>query len=330
MKHIFPLFVYFTVAACSAPQQEQPRWYKGDLHAHYLSPGDSAACACVAGLYARRGYDFVGIDTACRLAGSTGSGLLLPVSECVDENGVWTTAVNISSRIWTAVALRAEVRLGNTSPNLLAYIPQTTGDLASHHLRNIRRAGGLPVLSRNTLSRLTPDVAATIEELKFIEIFDGDSLAEAPWDSLLTRRKTVFAVASDTSAAGRAWIMLQAGSLTPAGVMSALEQGRFYASNGVMLAGMTQQHTRFAVEVDTAATQKQLSVIPHKGCTTDTTRYEITFITAEGKTAKRVTGLRGHYVSKPGDGYVRVRITYSPPADSVVYHAWTQPWILTF
>ena len=330
MNRAFLLFVLIVGATCSVPPPEQSRWYKGDLHAHYLSPGGTAACACLSGWYAGKGYDFVTVDTACYMAGSTKGCLALPGSECVDENGVWTTAVNLSSRIWTAVALREEVRLGNTSPNVLTYIPQTTGDLAAHHLRNIRREGGLAVLSRSTLNRLTPETAAAIEELNFVEIFDGDTLAEAPWDSLLTRRKTVLAVASDTSPAGRAWVVVQADSLTPACVISALEQGRFYASSGVMLAGITQQHTRFAVEVDTAATRKQLPPLLQKNYTADTTRYEITFITAEGKTAKRVTGLKGHYESRLGDGYVRVRVTYSHPADSLVCHAWTQPRILTF
>jgi hypothetical protein len=327
---IFLLHIVMLGAACRTPTPEQPRWYKGDLHAHYLSPGGTAACESITGWYARRGYAFVVVDTACHAADTTKGCLALPGSECVDEQGVWTTAVNTVSRIWTAVALRAEVQQGNTSPNVLAYIPQDRGELASHHLRNIRRAGGLAVLSRSTLSQLPPEAAAAIEELQFVEICDGDTLAEAPWDSLLTRRKTVFAVASDTSWAGRAWIMLQADSLTSACVTKALAQGRFYASDGVMLSGITQAHTRFAVEVDTAATRKHLPASLQKGGVTDTTRYEITFITAEGKAAKRVTGLQGHYISKLGDGYVRVRVTYSPPADSVVYHAWTQPRMLTF
>ena len=327
---IFLLPVALWAAACHTPPPEQPSWYKGDLHAHYLWPGGTTAHACIADWYAGRGYDFVVVDTACHAADLTRGCLAIPGSECTDENGVWTTAVNTVSRIWTATALREEVQRGNTSPNVLAYIPQDRGELASHHLRNIRRAGGLAALSRSTLSRLAPEDAAAIEGLQFIEIFDGDTLTEAPWDSLLTRRKKVFAVASDTSWAGRAWVVLQADSLTPVGVVKALEQGHFYASNGVMLAGITQEHTRFAVEVDTTATRKQLPAALQKGHTTDTTRYEIAFITAEGKTAKCMTGLRGHYTSKPGDGYVRVKVTYSSPVDTLLYHAWTQPWILTF
>jgi hypothetical protein len=272
----------------------------------------------------------VGADTACRHAGLAEKCLLLPVSECVDERGVWTTAINAASRIWTAVALREEVRRGNTSPNVLSYIPQSEGELAAHHLRNIRRMGGLAVLSRSTLHRLTPETAAGIEELKYIEIFDGDTLAEAPWDSLLTRRKNVFAIASDASPAGRGWIMLQADSLMPACVMSALKQGRFYASSGVMLAGIAQEHTRFAVEVDTAATRKQLPPPLQAAGVADSTRYEIMFITAGGRVARRLTGLRGHYASKPGDGYVRIKVTYTAPAGSAAYHAWTQPQILAF
>ena len=327
---VFLLNIVLLGVACRTPAPEQPRWYKGDLHAHYLSPGGTAACAGIADRYARRGYDFVVVDTACYAADVMTGCLALPGSECMDENGVWTTAINTVSRIWTAAALRQEVQQGNTSPNVLAYIPQDEGELASHHLRNIRRAGGVAALSRSTLDRLTPETAAAIDELKFIEIFDGDTLTEAPWDSLLTRRKTVFAVASDTSWAGRAWIMLQADSLTRTSVANALEQGRFYVSSGVALSGVTQEHTRFAVEIDTAATRKQLPALRQKRHTTDTTCYEIVFITAEGKAAKRVTGLKGHYESRLGDGYVRVKVSYSCPEDSIIYHAFTQPWILTF
>ena len=327
---VFLLNIVLLGAACRTPEPEPSRWYKGDLHAHYLSSGGTAARAGITDWYARRGYGFVVIDTACHATDLTSGCLALPGSECVDENGVWTTAVNTVSRIWTATALREEVQQGNTSPNVLAYIPQDKGELVSHHLRNIRRAGGLAMLSRSTLQKLTPEAATAIEELQFIEIFDGDTLTEAPWDSLLTRRKKVFAVASDTSWAGRAWVMLQADSLTPTGVAKALEQGRFYASNGVMLSAITQEHTCFAVEIDTAATRKQLPDLQQKRYTTDTTHYEITFITAGGKAAKRVTGLKGRYESRLGDGYVRVKVSYSCPADSLVYHAWTQPWILTF
>jgi hypothetical protein len=329
-RTIFLLYVATLCVACSTPPPEQPRWYKGDVHARCLSPGGAAAHACMADWYARRGYDFVVTDTSCYAADVKGNCLVLPGSECVDENGVWTTAVNTVSRIWTAVALREEVRQGNTSPNVLAYIPQNEGDLVSHHLRNIRRANGFAVLSRHTLAHLAPETAAAIEELKFIEIFDGDTLTEAPWDSLLTRRKSVFATASDTSWTGRAWVVLQADSLTPTGVVSALAEGRFYASSGVMLSGITQTHTRFAVKIDTAATRRQLPAALQGSHVNDTSRYDIAFITAEGKTATHTTGLRGDYTSKPGDGYVRVRVTYSNPADSLLYHAWTQPRMLTF
>jgi hypothetical protein len=315
------------VACSTPPPPEQPRWYKGDVHAHCLTPGGVGAGQCIADWYARRGYGFVVTDTACYAADVKGPCLALPGSECVDENGVWTTAVNTASRIWTAVALRKEVQQGYTSPNVLTYIPRDGGDLVSHHLRNIRRASGLATLARHTLAQLAPETAAAIDELKFIEIFDGDTLTEAPWDSLLTRGKHVFATASDTSLAGRAWIMLQADSLTPATVVSALEEGRFYASGGVMLSGITHTQARFTVMVDTAATRKQL---PLQGRhVNDTSRYAITFITAGGRTAKRTTGLRGDYIPKPGDGYVRARITYSCPSDSLSYHAWTQPRMLT-
>ena len=212
---VFLLNIVLLGAACRTPEPEPSRWYKGDLHAHYLSSGGTAARAGITDWYARRGYGFVVIDTACHATDLTSGCLALPGSECVDENGVWTTAVNTVSRIWTATALREEVQQGNTSPNVLAYIPQDKGELVSHHLRNIRRAGGLAMLSRSTLQKLTPEAATAIEELQFIEIFDGDTLTEAPWDSLLTRRKKVFAVASDTSWAGRACVMLQADSLTP-------------------------------------------------------------------------------------------------------------------
>jgi hypothetical protein len=327
-RAIFLLNIVILCMACSTPLPEQPHWYKGDLHAHSLLPGGAVAHACISDRYARKGYDFIVLDTACYMAGLTKGCLALPGSECRDEKGVWTTAINTGSRIWTAVALREEVRQGNASPNVLTYIPQSEAELASHHLRNIRRGNGLAVLSQYSLRQLTPETAAAIEELKFVEIFDGDTLTEAPWDSLLTRGKQVFATASDTSWAGRAWVMLQADSLTSTSVMNALEQGRFYASSGVMLAGITQQHTHFTVEVDTAATRKQLPSPSKKHHTTDTTRYEITFIAAEGKAVKRITGLKGHYIPQPGDGYVRARIAYS--SDSCTYYAWTQPWLFSF
>jgi hypothetical protein len=305
------------------------RWYKGDLHAHFLLPGGTVAHACMADWYARKGYDFIVLDTGCYVPEVTKGCLALPGSEYKDEMGVWTTAINTSAHVWTAAALRREVQQGHASPNLLTYIPQDTAELVAHHVRNIRRGDGIAVLAGRALRQLAPETVAKIEGLTFVEIFDGDTLAEALWDSLLIRRKHVFATASDTTWAGRAWVMLQADSLSPASIRHALAQGRFYASSGVMLAEVTRQPARLTVEVDTVETRKQLSFLSQKyHQTTDTTRYSITFIAASGKAVKHITGLQGHYTPQPADCCVRARVTFS--SDSCTYYAWTQPGGLVF
>jgi hypothetical protein len=316
--------------ACTTSAPPTVAWVKADLHPRCVMPeSGTAALAALEAWCIRNGYGVAVVDTACGLLPPYQSGpVLLNGSNCADENGVHTTALNTCTRIWTAAALREAVRTGLTSPNILTYIPQTPADLLAHHVRNIDRANGLALLSRHTLNVLPPAVLAETEGLKWIEIFDGDTLTEAPWDSLLTRGKHIFAVASDTSFNGRAWVVLRPDSLTPSGVVKALHQGNFYASSGVMLAEITHQQSEIgmhlAVTVDTAATREQLALHVHRRMAIDTSRIQITFITAGGDTAKQVTAHRARHSLKPDALYVRARITYAL-SDTVSYHAWTQP-----
>jgi hypothetical protein len=311
--------------ACSSPKQEGLKWYKGDLHARCVPPGGDVGREAVTAWAHNFGYDFLVMDTACAGPSAAAGKIFLSGNKCRDEQNVTTTAINLSEQIWTALDIREEVRKGNVSPNILTYIPSTKEGLIEHHVRNINRMGGIAILALNTINKLEQGVTAGIEGLKFIEIFDGRTMDESIWDSLLTRGEKVYGSASDTSFAGKGWVMLQTDSLSVESLTDALHAGRFYASGGIILSEIHDQMNTLFVKIDTAATCRQLSMINSGISVSDTTKYKITFISLGGKVVKCENALRSHYTLKPGELYVRARISYDSATDSLSFPiAWTQ------
>jgi hypothetical protein len=155
----------------------------------------------------------------------------------------------------------------------------------------------------------------------------GDVAAstEALWDSLLSAGKVVWAVASDDTheyyrfddrlspTPGQAWVVLQAAQLTQTAVMTALRQGRFYASTGVTLQ---------SYEADEHGISMRLVQTPEWSPATSkpNTRVVTRFIGGGGRLLAEVTGLNPAYRFKGDERYVRAQII-----DSNGRRAWTQP-----
>jgi hypothetical protein len=151
---------------------------------------------------------------------------------------------------------------------------------------------------------------------------DQSPSTEALWDSLLTRGKTLFAVADDDAHSfkpedadsyeltrpGRGWIMVRADTLTPEAVLAGIRRGDFYASTGVMLDSLTANHR----ELRLSMTQRQEA------------RFLTEFIGSGGRVLAQVRGphasSHASYLIKGSEGYVRARVT-----DSNGRQAWTQP-----
>jgi hypothetical protein len=147
---------------------------------------------------------------------------------------------------------------------------------------------------------------------------------EALWDALLSRGKRVWGVASDdvheyhrpddreSPTPGKAWIVLQAPSLTEQSVMQALREGRFYASTGISLESYSADCTGISMKL--APPREWSSAV--QASALHTTR----FIGADGRVLAEVAGRSPSYRLRGDEKYVRASIV-----DSDGRRGWTQP-----
>ncbi|WP_129778002.1 CehA/McbA family metallohydrolase [Peristeroidobacter soli] len=215
-------------------------------------------------------------------------------------------------------------------------------DMYARNIAQIQAAGGIPQINHPNLqwSVQLNDLLA-LESPFLMEVWNafptsnnlggiddtGDVAAstEALWDSLLSAGKVVWAVASDDTheyyrfddrlspTPGQAWVVLQAAQLTQTAVMTALRQGRFYASTGVTLQ---------SYEADEHGISMRLVQTPEWSPATSkpNTRVVTRFIGGGGRLLAEVTGLNPAYRFKGDERYVRAQII-----DSNGRRAWTQP-----
>ncbi len=145
------------------------------------------------------------------------------------------------------------------------------------------------------------------------------------------------------------WVMVRARRLTPEDLLSAMLQGDFYASNGVLLqdVSFTPQERTLRVQVqaepgvnyrihfvttkrgfDQAAVQKTLEKEGRRRPARTVTLYSDDI----GQTVKTVEGTQGEYRLADDDLYVRARVESDQPSVlkqhfyPLVKMAWTQPY----
>ena len=121
------------------------------------------------------------------------------------------------------------------------------------------------------------------------------------------------------SNAGRGWVMVQADSLTPGSLIRAMEEGKFYASNGVILDEVRMDNNHLYVKVQSV----------------EGVNYRIEFIGAgkndqDARILKTFSGTEGDFELSGDIQFVRAKITSdkikSNPFQEGEYEmAWTQP-----
>jgi hypothetical protein len=193
---------------------------------------------------------------------------------------------------------------------------------------------------------LTANDIIPVKDLRLFEVFNGadatntfgnaiNSSTEEIWDAVNIDRAEnslplLLGLGVDDShnyhdrkpednITGRAWIVVNAPRLNQDEIVEAIEDGRFYASNGVSLEKLSFGNKAISVTVQ----QKE-------GVT-----YKIEFIgVKKGKKVsqvlKTIEGVKGEYELKTDDLFVRAKITSSKlvegkKAGRDVESAWTQP-----
>jgi hypothetical protein len=333
------------------PDPAPPGWYRGNTHAHtsansfdaYTSPVE------VARWYSEHNYNFLFITDHQYPTDVTplnnqlavaGKFLVLPgmeVTQTVIRNGE-SIYTHVSSLGATAFVRGPGSYVLNERGGWDGTWYWTTSDGSAAYayttiISSVRSAGGLTQINHpnlkgpvqlHDLEQLSTDTML-YELWNVMDSSHNDGEAGAPsteelWDSLLTRGKSLFAVAADDShqlgaqsaeGSGGAWIMVRSNTLTQAAILAALKRGDFYASTGVALREVGFDGRTLAISVQ-PANQEEIA---------NQNRWpRILFVGAGGKVLYETRGHEASYMLKAGDGYVRARVT-----DERAFCAWTQP-----
>jgi len=203
-------------------------WLKGNLHTH---TGNSDGPRTPQGMideYAARGYDFLMISDHDHLtdpARLDGRGMTLIPGNEVSANGPHLLHVNARTQL-------------PPDADRQAVIDAITAE------------GGIAVLCHPNwephFNHCPQEVLERLKGYAGIEIYNGvvtwlhgSALATDRWDRLLAIGRRVWGFATDdchkTSDIGVAWNVVQSAQRDPASIVSALREGRFYASTGVTI-----------------------------------------------------------------------------------------------
>jgi predicted metal-dependent phosphoesterase TrpH len=276
-------------------------WWRGNTHTHInLSPDDGdSSPADVARRYEYLGYDFL---------------VLTPHGWCSHLFNF----ENYYSYSSDFLIINGEELTSNTNHvngiGLTAYItPDNTTESLINNVNNVVAQGGIAILNHPTWHSLPVHAGQlfSIDNLKFIEIYNAhvQSQCEELWDDLLSGGKLIYGVASDDShhlipEAGSAWIVVRASVLTRENILTAMDDGDFYASTGIVLNDYSADDYTMIVD----AANGDL----------------IEFIGQDGQLLQSIAGSYGEYTFDGSENYVRARITNEQTGEK----AWCQPKIL--
>lgn len=239
-----------------------------------------------------------------------------------------------------------------------------------------RRTSGRPIIIHlnhpNFVWGVTAEELAMVLRERFFEIYNGHpqthyrgdkthASVEKIWDVVNTLRiaemnsPPLFGLGSDDShqyfstkmgdaSPGRGWIMVESRHLTPESLIRSIENGRFYASSGVTLRGVTysDESNRLDVEIEPQGNAKYTTQFIGTLEDYDPSRKPILNaaglpqpVTQEysrdvGKVLATVEGTKASYELTGQELYVRAVVTSSEPPEfpsmpDQKAMAWTQP-----
>ena len=207
-------------------------WFRGSVHVHStVSDGELTPDQVVA-WYRDRGYHFVALtDHRVWSAGRAGGDGMLVLS------GIELDGVDLQSGPYHIVGLGL-----NGPPD---WSPDGQVPLQAS-VDALRAAGGRVILAHPYwIGQLSKDLLE-VEQCIAIEVYNGGcevddakGYSTVHWDDLLAAGRPLWGVAVDdahwrdgSKDAGLGWIWVKAAALTAEAILSALEEGLFYASSG--------------------------------------------------------------------------------------------------
>lgn len=320
--------------ACAQPPatSQTLHWFKGNLHTHTNKSDGDATPVVVARWYRDQDYDFLALTdhnklvdpqaVAAELGDAKGRKpfLLVAGEEVTDglKDGPRPAAIHLGA-LGTTRTVGAQG--GKTVPEVLARC-----------IKAIRAGGGVAIVNHpNFVWSLTPADLLSNPEITHFEVYNahpivhnlgggGKPSTEQMWDRVLSTGRPLYGLATDDAHyyakftlkhanPGRGWVCVRAAALTPDAILAALQAGNFYASTGVDLS-----------DIQTTGGVLRLTIVPGWASSPNMAeKYSTQFIGRDGKVLKTDLSLEPKYRLKPGDLYVRAKVTSSNGG-----HAWTQ------
>ncbi len=288
--------------------QEGKPFYKGNLHCHTTLSDGELPPEDVISLYRVLGYDFLAITDHRRLSPPTHmegnmlvlSGMemdyMLP-SEALHIIGIGMDAAYADSRVY---------RQG----------PQAA-------IQDMRAHGGRAILAHPAWSLNTLGTLSALRDVTAAEIYN--SVSTIPWNGDRADSSSLLDVAaahgcpfrfvaSDDShgyngEAGRSFTMVQADELTQEGLLRALDEGRFYASQGPRFEQLTLENGYLTLRCSPA----------------DTVIFYSNLVWAEGRCIVKQGQTEAVYDLRANSGETFVRCQL---IDSKGKSAWSNPILL--
>ena len=200
-------------------------------------------------------------------------------------------------------------------------------DTIQKNVDAVREAGGTPSLNHpNFRWAVTPGEMGQIHGLKLFEVYNGHRRTndaggggfpslEEMWDAVLSAGREVYGIAVDDahkfkvfgpqhSNPGRGWVSVKAPELSTDAILNSLNAGEFYASTGVVLEDVNRLPNELRIYLEEDPPE----------------RFTTEFIGQGGRLLSKSFENPAVYTLKPGDTYVRAKVT-----SSNAEYAWVQP-----
>jgi len=216
------------------------QWFKGNLHTHSTSSDGVLSPDEVVDWYRGRGYHFLAL-TDHRVPSEARS----VAEDFILLSGIEMDGIDPDIGLFHLIGLGFEgaldLSLYQDYPDWLA-----TGLSVQDTINTLRAAGAIVYLAHPYWSGEMSKDLLSLDGCFGLEIWNGacevwdcKGLSVVHWDDLLAAGRRLWGVGADDchwwpgrADAGLGWVWVKAEELTQAAILSALEQGHFYASSG--------------------------------------------------------------------------------------------------